>query len=161
MEMLKIEKTLQSVRELLDMLRKEGVEFTLGEPNDDDCVANIRTTQEGWRIFLSCAIRPDSTFCCRYYDRPGEICDFEGFRERITRLASRKCRDKAVDKRRAWVMLCDGADVPMPDSLAAVVSGLEDASRHLGQWNFDNFCVSHGKASNIRVINQTTEREKE
>lgn len=39
MEMLKIEKTLQAVRELLDMLSNEGVTFALEDPNDEDCVA--------------------------------------------------------------------------------------------------------------------------
>lgn len=161
MEMLKIEKTLQSVRELLDMLSKEGVEFALYEPSDGDCVANIRATQTEWMISPSCTTRPDSTSRCRYYDRPQEICDFDGFRERITRLTSRRCRDKAEDKRVQWRSLCDGADMPMPDSLAAIVSGLEDASRHLGQWNFDNFGVSHGEASNTIVINQTTTERKQ
>lgn len=41
--MLKIEKTLQSVRDLLDRLSKEGVEFALVESEYSDYVADIRT----------------------------------------------------------------------------------------------------------------------
>lgn len=40
--MLKIEKTLQSVRDLLDRLDKEGVEFALVESECSDYVADIR-----------------------------------------------------------------------------------------------------------------------
>ena len=40
--MLNIEKTLQSVRDLLDRLDKEGVEFALVESEYSDYVADIR-----------------------------------------------------------------------------------------------------------------------
>lgn len=40
--MLNIEKTLQSVRDLLDRLGKEGVEFALVESEYSDYVADIR-----------------------------------------------------------------------------------------------------------------------
>lgn len=125
--MLKIEKTLRSVRDLLDRLGKEGVEFTLVESSYSDRVADIREVPEHRLfVFLECSIRPNGTFVWRDYDRHKGVCDFNEFRVRIITLTADKCLDKAEDKRRQWVGLCDGADTAMPDSLAAVVSGLED-----------------------------------
>lgn len=53
--MLNIEKTLQSIRDLLDRLGKEGVEFTLTEPEYSDCIADIRNPNKVY-VFLECAI---------------------------------------------------------------------------------------------------------
>lgn len=62
--MLKIEKTLQSVRDLLDRLGKEGVEFTLVESEYSDYIADIRNPNKVY-VFLECSIRPNGTFVWR------------------------------------------------------------------------------------------------
>ena len=51
--MLKIEKTLQSIRDLLDRLGKEGVEFALVESEYSDYVADIRNPNKVY-VFLEC-----------------------------------------------------------------------------------------------------------
>lgn len=128
--MLNIEKTLQSVRGLLDRLGKEGVEFTLVESEYSDCVADIRNPN-GVYVFLECSIRPNGTFVWWDYDRHKGVCDFDEFRVRIITLAADEYLDRAKDKRKQWADLCDGADTPMPDSLAAVVSDMEDKANRL------------------------------
>lgn len=128
--MLKIEKTLQSVRDLLDRLSKEGVEFALVESEYSDCIADIRDPNEVY-VFLTCSICPNGTFIWRDYDRHKGVCDFDEFRVRIITLTADACLDKAEDKRRKWIGLCDGADTPMPDPLAAVVSDMEDKADRL------------------------------
>lgn len=128
--MLNIEKTLQSVRDLLDRLDKEGVEFTLVEPEYSDCVADIRDPDKVY-VFLACSIRPDGTFVWWDYDRHKGVCDFDECRVRIITLAADEYLDKAKGKRKRWDGLCDGADTPMPDSLAAVVSDMEDKANRL------------------------------
>lgn len=65
--MLDIEKTLQSVRDLLDRLGKEGVEFALVESEYSDYVADIRNPNKVY-VFLECSIRPNGTFVWRDYD---------------------------------------------------------------------------------------------
>lgn len=56
--MLKIEKTLQSIRDLLDRLGKEDVEFALVESEYSDYVADIRNPNKVY-VFLECSIRPN------------------------------------------------------------------------------------------------------
>lgn len=129
--MLKIEKTLRSVRDLLDRLGKEGVEFTLVESEYSDRVADIRNPENGALVFLDCAIRTHGLFVWQDYNGHKGVCDFDEFRVRIINLTADACLNKAEDKRRKWTDLCDGADTPMPDSLAAVVSGLEDKANRL------------------------------
>ena len=129
--MLKIEKTLQSVRDLLDRLSKEGVEFTLVESEYSDCVADIRDHNDETYVFLECSIRPDGAFVWRDYDHHKGVCDFDEFRVRIITLTADEYLDKAKDKRKQWADLCDGTDTPMPDSLAAVVSDMEDKANRL------------------------------
>lgn len=129
--MLKIEKTLQSVRDLLERLGKEGVEFTLAESEYSDCIADIRDPKNKVYVFLDCSIRPKGTFVWQDYDDHKGVCDFDEFRVRIINLTADEYLDKAKEKREQWVSLCDGADMPMPDSLAAVVSGLEDKADRL------------------------------
>lgn len=129
--MLKIEKTLQSVRDLLDRLGKEGVEFTLVESECSDYVADIRNPNSKTYVFLACSIRPNGTFVWWDYDHHKGVCDFDEFRVRIINLTADACLDKAEDKRRKWIGLCDGADTPMPDPLAAVVSDMEDKADRL------------------------------
>lgn len=73
--MLNIEKTLQSVRDLLDRLGKEGVEFTLVESEYSDYVADIRGPNKVY-VFLDCSIRPNGTFVWRDYDHHKGVCDF-------------------------------------------------------------------------------------
>lgn len=128
--MLKIEKTLQSIRDLLDRLSKEGVEFALTESEYSDCVADIRDPNKAY-VFLECSIRPNGTFVWRDYDRHKGVCDFGEFRVRIITLAVDEYLDKAKDKRKQWGDLCDGTDTPMPDSLAAVVSDMENKANRL------------------------------
>lgn len=128
--MLKIEKTLQSVRDLLDRLSKEGVEFTLTESEYSDCVADIRDPDKAY-MFLECSIRPNGTFVWRDYDRHKGVCDFGEFRVRIITLTVDEYLDRAKDKRKQWGDLCDGTDTPMPDSLAAVVSDMENKANRL------------------------------
>lgn len=128
--MLNIEKTLQSVRDLLDRLGKEGVEFTLVESECSDYVADIRDPNKAY-VFLECSIRPNGTFVWRDYDHHKGVCDFGEFRVRIITLTADEYLDKAKDKRKQWADLCDGADTPMPDSLAAVVSDMEDKANRL------------------------------
>lgn len=128
--MLKIEKTLQSVRDLLDRLSKEGVEFALTESECSGYTADIRNPNKVY-VFLACSIRPDGTFVWWDYDRHKGVCDFDEFRVRIITLTADACLDKAKDMRKRWVGLCDGTDTPMPDSLAAVVSDMEDKANRL------------------------------
>lgn len=128
--MLNIEKTLQSVRDLLDRLGKEGVEFTLVESECSDCVADIRNPNKAY-VFLECSIRPNGTFVWRDYDHHKGVCDFDEFRVRIITLTADEYLDRAKDKRKQWADLCDGADTPMPDSLAAVVSDMENKANRL------------------------------
>lgn len=128
--MLNIEKTLQSVRDLLDRLGKEGVEFTLTESEYSDCIADIHNPNEVY-VFLECSIRPNGTFVWWDCDRHKGVCDFDEFRVRIITLTADEYLDKAKDKRKQWVDLCDGTDTPMPDSLAAVVSDMEDKANRL------------------------------
>lgn len=128
--MLNIEKTLQSVRDLLDRLGRKGVEFALVEPECSDYVADIRNPNKVY-VFLACSIRPDGTFVWRDYDHHKGVCDFDEFRVRIITLTADACLDRAKDMRKRWDDLCDGADTPMPESLAAVVSGMEDKANRL------------------------------
>lgn len=128
--MLNIEKTLQSVRDLLDRLDKEGVEFTLVESEYSDCIADIRNPNKVY-VFLECSIRPHGLFFWRDYDDHKGVCDFTEFRVRIITLTADEYLDKAKEKREQWVGLCDGADTPMPESLAAVVSDMEDKANRL------------------------------
>lgn len=128
--MLNIEKTLQSVRDLLDRLGKEGVEFALTESEYSDCVADIRGPDKAY-VFLECSIRPNGTFVWRDYDQHKGVCDFDEFRVRIINLAADEYLDKAKDKRKQWADLCDGTDTPMPDSLTAVVSDMENKANRL------------------------------
>ena len=128
--MLRIEKTLQSVRDLLDRLSKEGVEFTLVESEYSDCVADFRDPNKAY-VFLECSIRPNGTFVWRDYDNHKGVCDFGEFRVRIITLTADEYFDKAKDKRKQWEDLCDGTDTPMPDSLTAVVSDMENKANRL------------------------------
>lgn len=127
---LNIEKTLQSVRDLLDRLGKEGVEFTLVDSEYSDCIADICDPDKTY-VFLQCSIRPNGTFFWLDYDRHKGVCDFDEFRVRIITLAADEYFEKAKDKRKQWADLCDGVDMPMPDSLAAVVSDMEDKANRL------------------------------
>lgn len=129
--MLNIEKTLQSVRGLLDRLGKEGVEFTLVESKYSDCVADVRNPNNKVYVFLECSIRPNGTFVWRDYDHHKGVCDFDEFRVRIITLTADEYLDKAKGKRKRWDDLCDGTDTPMPDSLAAVVSDMENKANRL------------------------------
>lgn len=129
--MLNIEKTLQSVRGLLDRLGKEGVEFTLVESKYSDCVADVRNPNNKVYVFLECSIRPNGTFVWRDYDHHKGVCDFDEFRVRIITLTADEYLDKAKGKRKRWDGLCDGTDTPMPDSLAAVVSDMENKANRL------------------------------
>ena len=108
--MLNIEKTLQSVRDLLGRLSKEGVEFALVESEYSDCIADIRDPNEVY-VFLTCSICPNGTFIWRDYDRHKGVCDFDEFRVRIITLTADACLDKAEDKRRKWINLNDGRQV--------------------------------------------------
>lgn len=128
--MLNIEKTLQSVRDLLDRLSKEGVEFALVEPECSGYTADIRNPNKVY-VFLACSIRPDGTFVWWDYDRHKGVCDFDEFRVRIITLTADACLDRAKDMRKRWVGLCDDADTPMPDPQAAVVSDMEDKANRL------------------------------
>lgn len=128
--MLRIEKTLQSVRGLLERLSKEGVKFTLVESEYSDCIADIHNPNEAY-VFLDCAIRPNGNFIWRDYDRHKGVCDFDEFRVRIITLTADEYLDKAKDKRKQWADLCDGTDTPMPESLTAVVSDMENKANRL------------------------------
>lgn len=59
--MLNIEKTLQSVRDLLDRLSKEGVEFALVESEYSDYVADIRNPNKVY-VLLECRSRWPSPY---------------------------------------------------------------------------------------------------
>lgn len=129
--MLRIEKTLQSVRDLLDRLSKEGVEFTLVESGRSDYVADIRNPNNKVYVFLACSIRPNGTFVWWDYDHHKGVCDFDEFRVRIITLTADSYLDKAKDMRKRWVDLCDGTDTPMPELLAVAVSDMEDKADRL------------------------------
>lgn len=129
--MLKIEKTLQSVRDLLDRLDKEGVEFALVESECSDYVADIRNPNNKVYVFLECSIRPNDTFVWWDYDHHKGVCDFDEFRVRIITLTADRYLDRAKDKRKQWASLCDSADTPMPDSLAVTVSDMENKANRL------------------------------
>lgn len=129
--MLRIEKTLQSVRDLLDRLSKEGVEFTLVESECSDYVADIRNPNNKVYVFLACSIRPNGTFVWWDYDHHKGVCDFDEFRVRIITLTADRYLDRAKDKRKRWVDLCDGTDTPMPELLAVAVSDMENKANRL------------------------------
>lgn len=78
--MLKIEKTLQSIRDLLDRLGKEGVEFALVESEYSDYVADIRNPNKVY-VFLECSIRPNGTWQPDGFDsdREGTAADVRGY----------------------------------------------------------------------------------
>ncbi|AUE03072.1 hypothetical protein [Bifidobacterium breve] len=82
-------------------------------------------------MFLECSIRPNGTFVWRDYDHHKGVCDFDEFRVRIITLAADEYLDKAKGKRKQWASLCDSADTPMPESLAAVVSDMENKANRL------------------------------
>lgn len=128
--MLRIEKTLQSVRDLLDRLSKEGVKFALVESEYSDCIADIRNPNKAY-VFLTCSICPNGTFIWRDYDRHKGVCDFDEFRVRIITLAADEYLDRAKDKRKQWDDLCEGTDTPMPESLAVAISDMEDKANRL------------------------------
>lgn len=128
--MLKIEKTLQSVRDLLDRLSKEGVEFALVEPECSGYIADILNPNKVY-VFLACSIRPDGAFVWRDYDHHKGVCDFDEFRVRIITLAADEYLDKAKGKRKQWASLCDSADTPMPESLTVAVSDMENKANRL------------------------------
>lgn len=128
--MLNIEKTLQSVRDLLDRLSKEDVKFALTESKYSDCIADIRNPNKVY-VFLECSIQPNGTFIWRDYDRHKGVCDFDEFRVRIITLTADSYLDKAKDKRKQWGDLCEGTDTPMPESLVAAVSDMEDKANRL------------------------------
>lgn len=128
--MLNIEKTLQSVRDLLDRLSKEDVKFALTESKYSDCIADIRNPNKVY-VFLECSIQPNGTFIWRDYDRHKGVCDFDEFRVRIITLTADSYLDKAKDKRKQWGDLCEGTDTPMPESLVAVVSDMENKANRL------------------------------
>lgn len=106
------------------------MEFALVESEYSDCIADIRDPDKVY-VFLECSIRPNGTFVWWDYDDHKGVCDFDEFRVRIITLAADEYLDKAKDKRKQWDGLCDGADTPMPDSLAAVVSDMEDKADRL------------------------------
>lgn len=80
---------------------------------------------------VHCSIRPNGTFVWRDYAHHKGVCDFDEFRVRIITLAADEYLDKAKGKRKRWVGLCDGADTPMPESLAVAVSDMEDKANRL------------------------------
>lgn len=129
--MLNIEKTLQSVRDLLDRLSKEGVEFALVESKYCNCVAGIQDPKDDVRVFLDCTIGTDGRFSWQDYDGHEGLCDFDEFRVLIINLTANKYLDKAKDKRKQWASLCEGTDTPMPESLAVAVSDMEDKANRL------------------------------
>lgn len=129
--MLNIEKTLQSVRDLLDRLDKEGVEFALVESKYCNCVAGIQDPKDDVRVFLDCTIGTDGRFSWQDYDGHEGLCDFDEFRVLIINLAADEYLDKAKGKRKQWASLCEGTDTPMPESLAAVVSDMENKANRL------------------------------
>lgn len=128
--MLNIEKTLQFVRDLLDRLGKEGVEFTLAESECSGYIADIHNPNKVY-VFLACSIRPDGTFVWWDYDHHKGVCDFDEFRVRIITLTADEYLDRAKDRRKQWADLCDGTDTPMPESLAVAVSNMEDKVNRL------------------------------
>lgn len=128
--MLNIEKTLQSVRDLLDRLSKEGVEFTLAESECSGYIADIHNPNKVY-VFLACSIRPNGTFVWWDYDHHKGVCDFDEFRVRIITLTADEYLDRAKDRRKQWADLCDGTDTPMPESLAVAVSNMEDKVNRL------------------------------
>lgn len=129
--MLNIEKTLQSVRDLLDRLSKEGVEFALVESKYCNCVAGIQDPKDDVRVFLDCTIGTDGRFSWQDYDGHEGLCDFDEFRVLIINLTANKYLDKAKDKRKQWASLCEGTDTPMPESLAVAVSDMENKANRL------------------------------
>ena len=129
--MLNIEKTLQSVRDLVDRLGKEGVEFTLVESEYCNCVAGIQDPKDDVRVFLDCTIGMNGRFSWRDYDHHKGVCDFDEFRVRIITLTADRYLDKAKDKRKRRDGLCEGTDTPMPDSLAVAVSDMENKANRL------------------------------
>ena len=82
-------------------------------------------------MFLTCSICPNGTFVWWDYDRHKGVCDFDEFRVRIITLTADEYLDRAKDMRKQWDDLCDGTDTPMPESLTAVVSDMEDKANRL------------------------------
>lgn len=144
--MLNIEKTLQSVRELLGMLREEGFKFVLTESVEPDCVAAI--IEESGNRFLpwpECLVFPDCTFRLRDFDgHLAGVYPFEGFCACLIKQTADRCRGLAEKKRGQWVSLCDGRDIQVPEPIVAIVDGLEYKAKRLDSLNFPVCGVSHG-----------------
>lgn len=144
--MLNIEKTLLSVRELLDMLRDEGFKFVLTESVEPDCVAAI--IEESGNRFLpwsECLVYPDCTFRLRDFDgHLAGVYPFEEFCACLIKQTAGRCHELAEKKRGQWVSLCDGGDIPVPAPIVAIVDGLEYKAKRLDSLNFPVYGVSHG-----------------
>lgn len=144
--MLNIEKTLQSVRELLGMLREEGFKFVLTESAEPDCVAAI--IEESGNRFLpwsECLVFPDCTLRLRDFDgHLAGVYPLEEFCACLIKQTADRCRELAEKKRGQWVSLCDGRDIPVPDPIVAIVAGLEYKAKRLDSLNFPVPGVSHG-----------------
>ncbi|CEF01986.1 hypothetical protein BLIC_c01458 [Bifidobacterium longum subsp. infantis] len=105
--MLNIEKTLQSVRDLLDRLDKEGVEFALVESKYCNCVAGIQDPKDDVRVFLDCTIGTDGRFSWQDYDGHEGLCDFDEFRVLIINLtADRRSANSGQTCVTTWTRPC-------------------------------------------------------
>lgn len=144
--MLNIEKTLLSVRELLDMLRMEGFGFVLTESSEPDCVAAIIEESGNWFLpWAECLVFPDCTFRLRDFDgHLAGVYPFEEFCVCLIKQTANRCRELAEKKRGQWVSLCDGGDIPVPAAVVAIVDGLEYKAKRLESLNFPVYGVSHG-----------------
>lgn len=144
--MLNIEKTLQSVRELLGMMREEGFKFTLTESVEPDCVAAIIEEQRSCFLpWSECLVFPDCTFRLRDFDgHLAGVYPFEEFCACLIKQTADRCRALAEKKRGQWVSLCDGRDIPVPEAIVAIVDGLEYKAKRLDSLNFPVSGVSHG-----------------
>lgn len=143
--MLNIEKTLLSVRELLGMLREEGFKFILTESVEPDCVAAIKESGNRFLPWSECLVFPDCTFRLRDFDgHLAGVYPFEEFCVYLIKQTADRCRELAEKKRGQWVSLCDGRDIPVPDSIVAIVDGLEYKAKRLDSLNFPVYGVSHG-----------------
>lgn len=143
--MLNIEKTLISVRELLDMLREEGFKFVLTESAEPDCVAAIKEPRNRFLPWAECLVFPDCTFRLRDFDgHLAGVYPFDKFRACLIKQTADRCRELSEKKRGQWVSLCDGRDIPVPAQIVDIVDGLEYKAKRLDSLNFPVPGVSHG-----------------
>ncbi|MDB1432845.1 hypothetical protein [Bifidobacterium adolescentis] len=120
--MLRIEKTLQDIRELQKELAAIGVNVGLKDPVADDMAV---------AVVVPCSNDVDEEWCiCS----DGHFCDhipFYEYRRRLCSRLARYYRDEAEHIVNGWKELCGGEDTSLPDNLRDRHEAMEKAAEML------------------------------